>query len=293
MRNIVLGAAAAVILLSAGTANGQVVAQPTVTPLDYLPSLKGGYFPLQSKAVGHLYHIYVRLPFDYEADPLRRYPVIYLLDGDALFPVIAPTHLYMTIDDKYLTIDDKLPEAIIVGISYGSFSKPTNRRHIDFRPPGKNVPANESGTAEFQKFLEAELIPAVEQRYRADPSRRILFGQTRAGAMVLYSAFTKPDLFWAHVAHNPSWEPGHELFFGAPPNAARRDLRLVVAIGTNEVPESRRTASEWFNHWRRRNGAPWMVKRLDIAGGTHSAYIAEGYRASIRWLFTDDSQRSR
>ena len=280
MRSVIFGAAAAAIVLGAAAAGGQAVAQPAVTPLDYLPSLKGDYFPLQSKAVGHLYHIYVRLPFDYGVDPLRRYPVVYLLDGDALFPVIAPTHLY-------LTIDDKLPEAIIVGIAYGSFSKPINRRHIDFRPPGNTVPSTESGTVQFHEFLETEAIPAVEQRYRADPSRRILFGQTRAGAMVLYSAFTKPDLFWAHVAHNPSWEPGRELFFGTPPNASRRDLKLVVAIGTNETADSRRTASQWFDRWRPRNGPPWMVKRVDIAGGTHSAFIADGYRAAIRWLLGD------
>ena len=126
-----------------------------------------------------------------------------------------------------------MPEAIIVGISYGSFSKPTNRRHIDFRPPGNDVPREESGRIEFQKFLEAELLPAVEQRYRVDSSKRVLFGQTRAGAMVLYSAFTKPDLFWAHVAHNPSWE------------LARRRSSLPKALGpTGAKPRHRVAKSE-------------------------------------------------
>ena len=278
MRKSRLGAAAAVVLMIA--APGAQAAQPAaVTPLDHLPALNGFYFPLQSQAVGHLYHIYVRLPEGYAADPQRRYPVVYLLDGDSLFPIIAPTHLF-------LTIDDKLPEAIVVGISYGSFAKPTNRRHIDFMPPGS---AEESGTARFQRFLETELIPAVELRTRADPARRILFGQSRAGAMVLYNAFTRPDLFWAHVASNPSWEPGREIFFGTPPRTARDDLKLVIASGTDEIPDRRQAALEWSSHWSGRAGLPWAVKRVDIQGGTHSAYSGDAYRAAIRWLFADQS----
>jgi predicted alpha/beta superfamily hydrolase len=257
-----------------------------VTPLDHLPSLKGDYFPLHSRAVGHPYHIYVRLPDGYAAEPQRRYPIVYLLDGDSLFPMIAPAHLF-------LTIDDKLPEAIIVGIAYGSFAKPVNRRHIDFMPPAAGVAPADAGTVQFQRFLETELIPAVEGRYRANPARRILFGQSRAGALVLYSAFTKPDLFWAHVASNPSWDPGGELLFGKPPRSGRKDLRLVVASGTKEYPDRREVALEWSEHMARQRNLPWVVQRIDIPGGTHSAYAPDAYRATIRWLFAEPEARTR
>ena len=257
-------------------------AAPRVTPLDHLPALAGGYFPLQSRSVGHRYHIYVRLPDGYAAQPERRYPIVYLLDGDSLFPIIAPTHLF-------LTIDDKLPEAIVVGIAYGSFAKPVNRRHIDFMPPAVGVAPSDSGTVQFQRFLESELIPAVEQRYRADPARRILFGQSRGGAMVLYSAFTRPDTFWAHVASNPSWEPGRELIDGPPPRTARSDLHLVIASGTDEVADRRQEALQWTEYMARQKNLPWAVKRIDVPGGTHSAYGGDAYRAAIRWLFADQT----
>ena len=276
---------AAFAALAVTAACASTVAPRAVTPLDHLPALAGGYFPLHSRAVGHPYHIYVRLPDGYSAEPGRRYPIVYVLDGDSLFPIIAPTHLF-------LTIDDKLPEAIVVGIAYGSFAKPINRRHIDFMPPAAGVAPGDSGTAQFERFLETELIPAVERRYRADPARRILFGQSRAGAMVLYSAFTKPDLFWAHVASNPSWQPGRELIYGPPPRTARKDLQLVIASGTSEIPERRVEALKWSAHWEKQPNAPWVVKRLDVPGGTHSAYGGDAYRAAIRWLFGDGAAAS-
>lgn len=270
--------AAAFLLIATGCAATNASPSRATAPLDHLPALDGDYFALRSTEARHLYHIYVRLPEGYQAEPKRRYPVVYVLDGDSLFPILAATHLF-------LTIDDKIPEAIVVGIAYGSFDKPTNRRHIDFMPPASGVPPEESGTVAFQRFLKNELLPAVEGRYRADPGRRVLFGQSRAGAMILYSAFTEPDLFWAHVASNPSWQPGREIFFGPPPSAGRKDLRLVVASGTDEIPDRRRLALEWFGMWRQRPDAPWAVKRIDIAGGTHSANSADAYRGAMRWLF--------
>lgn len=278
-----VGLMAATLMLCSLGSSGPALAASDATPLDHLPALKGGYFPLQSREARHLYHIYVRLPEGYESDRQRRYPVVYLLDGDSLFPIVAPTHLF-------LTIDDKLPEAIVVGISYGSFAKPTNRRHIDFMPPARGVPPAESGAAAFHRFLKSELIPAVERRYRADPERRILFGQSRAGAMILYSAFTDPDLFWARIASNPSIEPGREIWFAAAPKAARNDLRFVLASGTREEPDRRRAQLDWFKHWQGRTGAPWTLRGIDIQGGTHSAYSPDAYRAAMRWLFAGPSR---
>ena len=103
--------------------------------------------------------------------------------------------------------------------------------------------------------------------------------------MILYSAFTQPDLFWAHVASNPSWVPGREMFFGRPPTARRKDLRLIVATGTEEFPDRRQIGLEWSRMWENRADAPWLVKFVDIPGGTHSANSADAYRGAMRWLF--------
>ena len=250
---------------------------PPVAPLSHLPALAGDYFPLRSAANGHLYHIYVRLPEGYAERPTQRYPVVYLLDGDSTFPLLAPQHLFMTYDDK-------IPEAIVVGIAYGSFAKPTNRRHIDFMPPAEGVAPGEGGAATFHDFLERELLPRVETRFRADGSRRILVGQSRGGAMVLYSAFARPDVFWGRIASNASFLPGREIFHGRPAPATRTDLHLVVVSGTREDPQRRKLALEWFAAWEGRR-APWTVKRIDIESGTHAADMPNAYRRAMNWLF--------
>ncbi len=245
-------------------------------PLDHLPALKGDYFRIDSRETGRPYHIYVRYPVDYEKERGQRYPVVYLTDGDSLFPILAAGHLF-------LHHDEKLPEALVVGIAYGSFDPSVNRRDLDFTPPGGEP--GTGGAADFQRFLKTELLPEVERRYRADPGRRILFGQSRGGGFVLYSAVTDADLFWGRIASNPALMPGRDLFFGTPAPAARSDLRLVVASGSRDRPHYRQPALEWFSHWQGRRDTPWRLNTLTIEGGTHAADSGRVYRAGMLWLF--------
>jgi predicted alpha/beta superfamily hydrolase len=236
-------------------------------PLTYLPSLAGDYFPLRSKAMGSTYHIYIRYPDGYAAHPTERYPVVYLLDGDSAFPMIAPEHLF-------LTYDDHLPEAIIVGIAYGSFQPPVNHREVDFG----------DRAADFQRFLADELLPAVESKTRADPRRRILMGQSFGANFVLYSAFTQPDLFWARIASNPSARMHRQLLAREPTAAAGRDLHLVLVSGTANNADGRAMVLKWAAEWRQRQ-LPWTFDEIDIPGGTHAADFTNAYRAALRKLF--------
>lgn len=253
----------------------------TNLPLDHLPALSGDYFEFQSRAVGRPFHIYVRLPDGYHEGSSALYPVVYVLDGDSLFPILAANHLF-------LHYDEGLPEAILVGISYGSFDPATNKRGFDFSAPAADATRDQGGAPAFQAFLKSELIPEVEQRYRANPDRRILFGQSRGGYMVLYSAFTDPDLFWGRIANNPTFDPGREQFLSPAATATRDNLGLVVTSGSRDRPHYRDAALKWFAAWADRDDSPWSLKTETIDGATHSADSSRSYRLAMIWLFGRD-----
>lgn len=266
-----------------GCSSALVHAAPTdatAPTLAHLPALKGDYFPLASREVGRTFHIYVRLPEGYDPASAKRYPVVYVLDGDSLFPLLAASHLF-------ISLDDKLPEAVIVGIAYGSFDPAINKRKIDFTAPGPGVPPAEAGAPAFARFLHSELLPRIEGRYAVDPARRVLFGQSFGGSFVLYSAFTEPDLFWGRIASNPSFMIGRDLVFGSPVGGTRRDLSLVVASGTLNNPKGRADALAWLGAWSSRKDTPWILHPVTIEGGTHAANAGDAYRRGLRTLFSD------
>ena len=245
-------------------------------------ALRGDYFHVQSAQIGRGFHIHVRYPEGYDPSAATLYPTIYLTDGDSLFPILAANHLF-------LTYDDGLPEAIVVGIAYGGFEPSVNRRNIDFQSPGEGLTADQAGAGAFQRFLKTELIPEIERRTRSDPARRILFGQSRGGAFVLYSAVTDPDLFWGRIASNPSITPGLESLLEPAAPAARRDLALVVASGTRDRADLQREAALWLETWQARSERPWRLFGPRIEGGTHAANAPDAYRAGMRWLFETDA----
>src|SRR5688572_1294195 len=88
---------AALPLLSTGqTASAaQQDRSSSATPLDYLPALQADYFRHESKSVGRPLHIYVAFPESYAANTSTRYPVVFLLDGDSTFPVLATYHWFL------------------------------------------------------------------------------------------------------------------------------------------------------------------------------------------------------
>lgn len=116
--------------------------------------------------------------------------------------------------------------------------------------------------------MRTELIPKVEARYRADPARRILFGQAHSSHFVLYSAYDDPDLFWSRIAYIPSFEPSMARFYKALAPATCTDLRLVVASGTRD-----------------RTDIPWQLAMPDIQTGTHVYDTASVYRTGMRIIY--------
>jgi uncharacterized protein len=249
-------------------------------PLQHLPALRGDYFRFDSAAVGRGFHIHVRLPDGYDPGAPVRHPVVYLLDGDSLFPILAANHLF-------LTYDDALPEAIVVGIAYGGFDPSVNRRSYDYSAPAADARDDEGGADRFLAFLRDELLPEVERRYTADPARRVLFGQSRGGYFVLYSAFVAPDLFWGRIASNPTFDPGRARFFAPPAASSREGLRLVVTSGSQDRPALREAALAWAGAWHGRDDAPWSLDVVTIPGGTHAANSTDSYRTGMRLLFGD------
>jgi predicted alpha/beta superfamily hydrolase len=267
--------------MSNASADPAAGADPAGT-LAHLPALWGEYFPIASEETGRAYHIYIRTPEGYDPLAATQYPAVYVLDGDSLFPILAANHLF-------LTYDDAMPEAVIIGIAYGSFDPSINRRDVDFMPPGAEVETGGAGAEAFQRFLKSELMPAVEARYRIDPTRRILFGQSRGGSFVLYSAFTEPDLFWGRIASNPAFAPTHDFFAGAPAPAKKSDGGLFISSGSADYPALRADALAWAPSWEGRQDRPWDFRLETIEGGTHAANSTDAYRAGLRWLFNREA----
>jgi predicted alpha/beta superfamily hydrolase len=143
---------------------------------EYLQSLRDtSYFPLESTDLERSFHIYVTTPDAYDDEQDRLYPTVYLLDGGALHPMLVAYQ-------RYLQFGEEIPPVILVAISYGGSDFASG----NFRSTDYTAPSDErdywGGAEKFQAFLETAVIPLVESRFRSNPKRRILFGQSLGGS---------------------------------------------------------------------------------------------------------------
>jgi predicted alpha/beta superfamily hydrolase len=221
------------------------------------------------------------LPDGYEQTPEQRYPTIYLLDGGALFPLLTAYY-------QYLNFEEAIPDSIIVGISYGSNDfESGNYRATDYtaKSPERDY---WGGADKFQAFLSDELFPLIEQTYRSRADRRIIFGQSIGGQFVLYTALTKPALFWGHIASNPALHRNLPFFLQDHAKAAidNERSRLFVASGSMDDPRFRVPTLEWIEHWSHSDTTPWQLKTTTLEGHTHMSAPPASFRQGMIWLFS-------
>ncbi len=124
----------------------------------------------------------------------RRYPLLVILDGNTHFHAITGMAGYMSKGRN-----PKIPEMIIVAI------QSVDRRR-DFTPD-KVITVRENNTGggdKFLDFLEKELIPDIDTKYRTD-SYRILFGHSLGGLITTHAYLKEETLFNAFIAVDPSF----------------------------------------------------------------------------------------
>ena len=238
------------------------------------------YHRFASQFLQQTYHIYVRLPDQY--DPAKEYPAVYLLDGGWTYPVLAGYY-------HYLRFAEEVPSSIIVGISYGTDDwEQGNMRSRDYT--AKAADRNFWGGADnFQKVLREEILPLIEDHYGADPDQRIIFGQSLGGQFILYSALTEPELFWGYIASNPALHRNLDFFLRKTQveNENPNPPRLFVSSGSQDDPVYREPALVWMKHWNQQERLPWSLRTMTLEGQSHFSAAPEAFRQGMRWVFDE------
>ena len=135
----------------------------------------------------------------------QRYPVLYLLDGDAHFmSVVGMIQQLSEVNGNTVC-----PDMIVVGI-------PNTDRQRDLTPT--HAGENSSGGGEaFASFIEHELMPYVDSLYPTAPYRMFI-GHSLGGLTVVNTLMHHPQMFNAYLAIDPSmWWDDQRLLKEAGP----------------------------------------------------------------------------
>lgn len=212
---------------------------------------------------GAQYRLLVAIPP--EPAPPGGFPVLVLVDGDALFPAALSAARLQGARPEVTGVGP----AIILGIGYpGAAPFDAERRRQDLLP-------GDGGADRFLDLIEGEILAQVERIAPLDRARLSLAGHSFGGLFALHALFTRPGLFRSHVAGSPSiwWDDRailatREQFLRSP--VAATPPRLLITAGGEEQSGDERRDPQRAARLR-------MARMLDNA-----AEMAEALKSSGR-----------
>ncbi len=147
------------------------------------------------------------LPAEYDAQPRRRFPVIYMHDGQNLFEKATSNFgEEWGIDEAItrLTARGKLRPAIIVGMAStpARYHEYMPRKVYDLLPEAYKAAVRETQAGEpisdaYLRFIVEELKPRIDREYRTlkGPADTGIMGSSMGGLISLYAMAEYPHVF--------------------------------------------------------------------------------------------------
>lgn len=171
------------------------------------PFVLGVIDEIQSKELNEKRTLNIYLPEGYNPAETTKYPVIYLLDGSADEDFIHISGLVQFNSFEWI---NQVPKSIVVGIATvdrkRDFTFPTTIENDKTRFP------TTGHSDQFIAFIEKELQPFIEKKYKTTESKMII-GQSLGGLLGTEILLKKPSLFNKYVIVSPSlwWNNGSLL----------------------------------------------------------------------------------
>lgn len=201
------------------------------------PFVLGTVETINSKIVAERRILNIYLPEGYNQNDTITYPVTYLLDGSADEDFIHVVGLFQFNSFSWI---NRVPKSIVVGIA-------NIDRKKDFTYPttveeDKKRYLTSGKSANFISFIETELQPFIEKKYKTNRSKTII-GQSFGGLLATEILIKKPHLFHNYIIISPSlwWDNGSlfdvksELY----EESYREKITVYIGVGKEGLAPSK------------------------------------------------------
>lgn len=222
------------------------------------------YLELDSAHVGARFAIWVTRPVGYDRSDGARYPALYVTDGNVSAAMLSPYAEHTAFDlisafqpyvqvtvgytaaeaGNWLTLrnrdlvpaDEPAPPSMIAAVAAdaeaGGWTQEEHDEYIRSIHDGR--------AGQFLAFLEDELRPVVEDRYRIQPKTCGLFGYSYGGLFSLYALMRQSPMFHRYGAGSPGVLSPESQIFRLEQDIARRgqpfdDVQLHLTVNELEI----------------------------------------------------------
>lgn len=250
----------------------------------------------QSRVFHNTRFLRVWLPPGYD-DPQnagRKYPVLYLNDGQNLFePAISFTGVEWQVDETAdrLIREAVIPPMIIVGID--NASKDRMREYLPHRSLQPMIVRVQG--SRYPDFLMKEVMPFVKRYYRiaSGPENTGLGGSSLGALISLYTAAARPGVIGRLLLESPSLWASNRQMIRQSCGVRNWPERVFLATGTAEAGRPERDQSmvddvRELAAIMRRAGLDERRLKLEVEEGAthHESAWARRFPEALAFLFS-------
>ena len=236
--------------------------------------------PIHSKFTGRDHELVVVLPSSYASNPDKKYPVLYYLDAYWDTPLLASTY-------GNLVYDNVVPEFIMVGMSYPSTSSYDKERRIDYTPTA--VGDNSGKSHLFLDFIQKEVAPLIETKFRGQATDRVLSGNSLGGLFTITAAYKAPNFFSGFIAISPaaSWDNDILAKIDADYAKSNKSLkaRMFISYGTTEYVSFRDPIIALQKQLAARQYKDFDLLNYAMEGLDHTSVKGDAYVRGLMWVW--------
>jgi predicted alpha/beta superfamily hydrolase len=231
---------------------------------------------VHSSQLGNERDLYVYLPPSY-AQGNKRYPVLYMHDGQNLFDRAISFAGEWQVDETMEMLSREGIEAIVVGIPNAG-----ERRMAEYSP----FPDARYGGGEGDKYLAflAETVkPLIERDFRCldGPAYAGVMGSSMGGLISLYAFFRYPGVWGFAGAVSPALVYATGAIFDYIEKASPVPGKLYVDVGTHEGYNMVRFP------WRKRRFSRLYLQQVRRM---HALLLQKGYQSGRDLIYVEEKE---
>ncbi len=228
--------------------------------------------------------VWLYLPPDY-ATSTKRYPVIYMQDGQNLFDVLTSFSGEWKVDESMNDLFDTGDYgAIVVGIDNGGGER------IDEYSPWVNTNYGGGDGEAYADFLATTLKPYIDSTYRTLPGREYtaIAGSSLGANISMYTAIEYQDVFSKVGIFSPAFWFSDSSYIHLQAKGIIQDLSVYFVAGQNESATIIADMMEMYDALIDAGQDESEMYFLSEPDGAHSEWFwAREYPDAYEWLFDE------
>ena len=231
--------------------------------------------------------IWVYLPPDYATSEDKRYPVLYMQDGQNLFDKATSYQgQEWKVDESLNRLFEEGQEGVIVvGIDHGE-----EHRNDEYAPWVREEEGGKSGGegGKYVQFLAETLKPYIDEHFRTKPEREYtgIAGSSLGGIISLYGALVYPQTFGLVGVISPAIWYNPEIIEFVEQQNKTHDTRFYFITSEKEGPTVVGGINLMYDALLAQGHEATHVKKGMTAEGEHNEiYYSEQFPAMYQWLY--------